>query len=176
MIRRFLCAILALTTLSSPAIATGEEPLTPAAAELVRLHVVAGDDTDAAQSLKLKVRDAVLLTAQELLAGCSDADSAYQILTDRLSDIEDAACACAEANGFTGSVVAETGVYDFPDRDYDGISVPAGRYRAVRVTLGAGQGRNWWCVLYPTLCLPSEDGYSSVLAEWFERWFGGGEA
>ena len=71
---------------------------------------------------------------------------------------------------------AELGVFDFPDRDYDGVTVPAGRYRALRIVIGSGQGHNWWCVLYPTLCVTPDGAGRSLLVEWFERWFGGDQA
>ena len=76
-------------------------------------------------------------------------------------------------------MTCEAGVYDFPDRVYDGARVPAGKYRAVRVVIGAGEGRNWWCVLYPSLCMPEdcEPGepvvFHSVIWDWLCRLFGG---
>ena len=203
MIRRFFCALAALILTLSPAgaekippaaagaetvclsagalraatedafPAPGELPLTPAAAQLVRLHIVADDDTQEAQALKLKVRDRVLEEARQLLGGCTGADEAYGILTGHLPGLEAAALDCARAEGFSGAVTAQTGVFAFPDRDYGGVKVPAGNYRALRVVLGDGEGRTWGCGLYPTLCMPQEEEFHSILAQWFERWFGG---
>lgn len=180
MIRRFFCilAALALTSAAFAAKATPvpeEDALSPAAQELVRLHVVAESDAESAQTLKLKVRDAVLAKAQALLADCESAEDAWRILQDHVAEIETAAADRAAENGYDGPVTAQTGVFKFPDRDYGGVVVPAGDYRAVRVVLGGGEGHNWWCVLYPTLCMPEEEEFHSILADWFERWFGGNE-
>ena len=150
------------------------------AADYIRLHVVAEDDGEAAQTLKLKVRDAVLDAARPLLAGCPDADAAWERVCDNGLALRLAAQDRARDEGFAGPVNAETGVFEFPDRDYGGVRVPAGEYRALRVVIGAGKGHNWWCVLYPTLCLqgdaaPGEPvAFHSVIWDWLRRLFGGG--
>ena len=150
--------------------------------EFVRLHVVAADDSDAAQALKLKVRDAVLERARALLANCDDPAAAWQAVNDNLDALEDAAELRARAEGFDGDVRAEAGVFDFPDRRYGDLLVPAGKYRALRVVLGAGEGRNWWCVLYPSLCLPEDVDpdapvqFHSVILDWLRGLFGGDDA
>ena len=151
-----------------------------APSDYVRLHVVANDDTEAAQALKLEVRDACRMAAQALLADCPDADTAWMLLNDNLPLIALAARLRARVCGWEGPVTCEAGVYDFPDRVYDGARVPAGKYRAVRVVIGAGEGRNWWCVLYPSLCL-SEDCppgepvvFRSAILDWLLGWLGGG--
>lgn len=173
--RRLFCALTALVVLY---ILSQSAPpdLTAASRELVRLHVVADADDDASQALKLEVRDAVLAQTQALLSGCGGADEAYAALSGRLSELERAAADCLTAHDCDLPVRAELGVFDFPDRDYDGVTVPAGRYRALRIVIGSGQGHNWWCVLYPTLCVTPDGAGRSLLAEWFERWFGGDQA
>ena len=173
--RRLFCALTALVVLY---ILSQSAPpdLTAASRELVRLHVVADADDDASQALKLEVRDAVLAQTQALLSGCGGADEAYAALSGRLSELERAAADCLTAHGCDLPVRAELGVFDFPDRDYDGVTVPAGRYRALRIVIGSGRGHNWWCVLYPTLCVTPDGAGRSLLAEWFERWFGGDQA
>ena len=173
--RRLFCALTALVVLY---ILSQSAPpdLTAASRELVRLHVMADADDDASQALKLEVRDAVLAQTQALLSGCGGADEAYAALSGRLSELERAAADCLTAHGCDLPVRAELGVFDFPDRDYDGMTVPAGRYRALRIVIGSGQGHNWWCVLYPTLCVTPDGAGRSLLAEWFERWFGGDQA
>ena len=144
-------------------------------ADMVRLHVVAADDSPAAQALKLRVRDACLVEARTLLAGCGDAEEAWARVNEGLADLERAARSAAQEE----VVRAETGVYDFPDRVYGGTLVPAGRYRALRVVIGPGAGRNWWCVLYPCLCLPEDcrDGapvrFHSAVLDWLRGLFGG---
>ena len=141
--------------------------------ELVRLHVIANDDSDAAQGFKLEIRDAVLNCAQEMLDGCEDASAAWDVVNAHLSDFLAAAQARAEQLGFDGSLSVQAGVFEFPDRVYGDVVVPAGDYRALRVIIGDGAGQNWWCVLYPDLCMPSEDGYYSIVLNWLKKWFGG---
>ena len=142
--------------------------------------MVAADDSASAQALKLKVRDACLAAARPLLAGCADAGDAWARVNARLGELARAASAAARREGFPGAVTVETGVYAFPERQYGDALVPAGRYRALRVVIGEGQGRNWWCVLYPSLCLPEAyaDGqpvrFHSALWDWLRRLFGGG--
>lgn len=147
--------------------------------DMIRLHVLASGDDEAAQALKLKVRDACLDEARALLADCGSADAAWAAVNGHLSELAAAAGAEALRQGYDGAVTAETGVYDFPARRYGDSFVPAGRYRALRVVIGPGEGRNWWCVLYPSLCMPEEyrDGqpvrFYSALWEWLTSLFGG---
>ena len=151
-----------------------------AVADYIRLHVVADGDGEAAQALKLEVRDACLLCARALLEDCPDAETAWQTVCDGLPILALAARLRARACGWEGPVTAETGVYDFPDRRYGGVLVPAGEYRALRIVIGEGEGRNWWCVLYPSLCLtedcvPGEPvRFYSDLLNWLRGLFGGG--
>ena len=143
--------------------------------EYIRLHVVAADDGTAAQALKLEVRDAILKAARALLEDCGDADTAWDIIGENVEALEAAATARARAQGYQGRVSAETGVFDFPDRHYGAVFVPAGRYRALRVVIGEGAGHNWWCVLYPSLCVPEGEAPTlrSALLDWLRRLAGG---
>lgn len=145
----------------------------------VRLHVLAEDDTETAQALKLKVRDACLQFTQDLLKNCENADQAWNEVNEHIDTLSSVARSAAAANGFEGDVHAETGVFSFPDRQYGDEIVPAGDYRALRIVIGRGEGKNWWCVLYPSMCMPEgyEPGmkvefYSSI-GRWFRRVFGG---
>ena len=148
----------------------------------IRLHVVAADDGAAAQALKLEVRDAVLAAVRPLVADCGDAGEAWRRIGQSVEALEAAATGRARALGYDGPVAAETGVFDFPDRHYGAVFVPAGEYRALRVVLGAGEGRNWWCVLYPSLCLPEDVDpdapvqFHSVILDWLRGLFGGDDA
>lgn len=119
---------------------------------LIRLHVVAASDDSMDQARKLAVRDALLPRISALTAGCADADEAAAALTEGLPALRETACA---ALGTGEPVRATLEEEPFPRRDYDTFSLPAGRYRALRVTLGAGAGHNWWCVAFPALCLPA---------------------
>lgn len=169
-----LIALLAAGT--ARAAGLGDVPVS----EYIRLHVVAEDDGEAAQALKLEVRDACLAAARALLVGCGDADEAWRRVGENLGALEAAATQRARALGYGGAVCAETGVFEFPDRHYGGVFVPAGQYRALRVVIGAGAGHNWWCVLYPSLCLSegADTGegirFHSALLDWLRGWMGGG--
>ena len=160
--KRILCALLALMLLGSCASAQ-------ALPEMVRLHVVAEDDSPQAQALKLELRDVCLRCAEVCLWDAGDADEAYRRLENHLSDFEAACTARARELGYAGEIRAETGTFDFPDRIYGSVKVPAGEYRALRVTIGAGEGHNWWCVLYPSLCVLDEADAASADAPSYSR-------
>lgn len=130
---------------------------TAANPDLVRLHVVAADDSAQAQALKRELRDVCLRCAEVCIGDAPDADQAYMRLERHVEDFEAACAARARELGYEGEIRAEAGIFDFPDRLYGEVRVPAGAYRALRITIGAGAGHNWWCVLYPTLCVVNEE-------------------
>ena len=178
--RRFFCCVLLIFLAGAVAARAAGEGLSDVpVADYVRLHVIANDDGEAAQALKLKVRDGVLAAARALLADCADADAAWGIVNDHLDALASAAREAAAAEGYGGPIEARTGRFDFPDRRYGDAVVPAGTYRALRVVIGAGEGRNWWCVLYPTMCLPEDCApgepvvFHSVILDWLGGLFGG---
>lgn len=120
--------------------------------KMIRLHVIANSDSDADQTLKLCVRDAVLCRAEDILRQSADMTEARARLRDSLPAIGDAAAQelAAQGSGYAVSVSLED--TEFPRKTYDGFALPAGEYMALRVVIGAGEGRNWWCVVYPPLC------------------------
>ena len=120
--------------------------------KMIRLHVIANSDSDADQTLKLHVRDAVLRRAEDILKRSADMTEARQRLTDALPAIEDAAAAELTARGSAYPVAVSLKETEFPLKTYDGFALPAGEYMALRVVIGSGEGRNWWCVVYPPLC------------------------
>lgn len=124
--------------------------------DYIRLHIVAASDGVPDQVLKLCVRDDIRLCAQTLLNDCPCSDAAWRILEENQELLLQTAMESAARFGFDGDVSLETGVFTFPDRTYGDELVPEGNYRAIRVVLGEGNGRNWWCVVYPSLCLPSD--------------------
>ena len=117
--------------------------------KLVRLHVVANSDTDADQAEKLEVRDAVLAVTEPLVRQANDP---RQSLSEALPEIQAAAEACLRAKGSDRPVSVTLGKERFPTRHYDNFALPAGVYPSLRVTIGAGEGRNWWCVAFPSVC------------------------
>ena len=136
--------------------------------EDVRLHVVAAGNSGAEQNQKLLVRNGVRAVSRLLLLGCGDADEAWARLKGFRGLLWLSARASALLAGCRGPVALQMGEFDFPARTYGKLTLPAGSYRAVRVVLGEGTGRNWWCVLYPSLCLPQEGEprYRSVVWDW----------
>lgn len=149
----------ALTLLSGYALTAEQRAL---ADKLVRLHVVANSDSETDQAVKLQVRDAVLAETRRLLADETDPIPA---LRAGLPAIEAAANRTLAGAGSTGRAAVSLGPELFPTRDYETFSLPAGRYTALRVTIGEGQGHNWWCVVYPALCLSASAGELEAAAQ-----------
>lgn len=121
--------------------------------QLVRLHVVASSDSPEDQAVKLRVRDAVLAQAAPWLEGAEDRQEALEILSAHLPEL---ARIGAETAGEGVEVTAslEPEVW-FPTKEYEDFALPAGKYTALRLSIGEGEGRNWWCVVFPPLCLGS---------------------
>lgn len=120
---------------------------------LIRLHVLAVSDDDYEQALKLRVRDEVLAYLEPKLTGAEDVGQAREVLQSELSGIENAASAAAEGRRVSVTLTREY----YPTREYEGFTLPAGRYDSLRVTLGEGEGHNWWCVVFPPLCLSAAE-------------------
>lgn len=121
--------------------------------QVVRLHVLAHSDTTADQVLKLRVRDAVVAASADWLGHTTDADTALALLKERLPQIKAVAEKTVRDAGYDYPVQAEIDTTYFTTRQYDTVTLPAGMYRAVRITIGEGRGQNWWCVVYPPLCM-----------------------
>lgn len=119
----------------------------------LRLHIVANSDDLYDQAVKLKVRDAVLKLMESRFNEVNNAPAARRIAASSLPDIEQTCRDTLTAYGLNYSVKATVGNFDFPARFYGAQVFPPGQYTAVRVVLGEGAGQNWWCVLFPPLCL-----------------------
>lgn len=119
---------------------------------LIRLHVVANSDSEEDQFLKLDVRDVVVARTRDLLGTARAKEDAWRILLENTGEIQAAATDEIREAGKTYQALVEMGTFAFPERKYGGLTLPEGDYEAVRVVLGAGKGRNWWCVLFPPLC------------------------
>ena len=117
--------------------------------KLVRLHVIAVSDAQEEQALKLRVRDAVLEYLSPRLIGASDSSQAQTILQQELDGIRQAAESAAEGRNVTVALGRER----YPTRSYEGFTLPAGKYESLRITLGEGRGHNWWCIVFPPVCL-----------------------
>ena len=135
------------------------------AEKVVRLHVIANSDSDGDQALKLQVRDRVLERAEALLRQCESRQDAEKLLESRLFELRRIALEEIRDNGFDYDAVVRLTEMDFPTREYDSFTLPAGKYLALRVVIGEGAGRNWWCVVFPPLCAAaSADVPASALA------------
>lgn len=120
--------------------------------DVLRLHVIAESDSDEDQSLKLKVRDAVLNCISENMAECTTFDEAWQTIDSMRDEIIFAARECIGENGADATVSLELGREKYPRREYGDATLPAGVYNSLRITLGEGEGQNWWCILFPSVC------------------------
>ena len=123
--------------------------------DVVRLHVVANSNGAEDQAVKLLVRDAVLEEAARWYQGAGSMEEASSQLCTHLQSIAGAARQVLREQGMGYSATAQMTEMYFPTRDYGDFRLPAGRYRTLRVTLGEGAGKNWWCVVFPSLCLPA---------------------
>lgn len=139
--------------------------------EVLRLHIPANSDSDEDQAIKLRLRDELLARFGGELSGCGDLTSARARAAELLPEIERFANDFLAENGFSYGASAELVDMYFTTREYDRLILPAGQYTALRVTLGSGNGKNWWCVIFPQLCLPavSEDDSAQAVLDSFGK-------
>ena len=143
----FLAGFFAAGLFFSPAAAAGRIE-----DKVLRLHVIANSDSEEDQALKLKVRDQVLATLKPLLENAEDRSSSEAIVRAHLSEVEAAARETAWQEKPGENVHAELTNTRFPEKTYGDCTFPAGNYDALRITIGEAKGKNWWCVLFPSLC------------------------
>ncbi len=129
---------------------------------VIRLHVLANSDSKEDQALKLTVRDAVLEKTGGLLAGVSDREEAALILSDALPLLQQTAEQTLTAAGAPAPVRVTLSEEDYPTRQYETLAFPAGEYLSLRVMIGEAAGQNWWCVLFPPLCLSAASSKSEA--------------
>lgn len=122
---------------------------------VIRLHVVADSDEAEAQSLKLRVRDRVTGYLSREMGQVTDRDTAERFLAAHLAEIREEAQKVLRQEGCGDALEASLRWEKFPRRVYDTFALPAGRYEALRITIGRGKGHNWWCVVFPALCVPA---------------------
>lgn len=125
---------------------------------ILRLHVVANSDSAEDQALKLIVRDAVLQEASLWCQEASSLEEANAQVCTHLESISVAANSAIKQQGFTDIATTQVTEEFFPTRKYNTFTLPAGRYRTLRVKIGKAEGHNWWCVVFPALCLPAAGG------------------
>lgn len=135
------------------------------AQNLIRLHVIAHSNLPQDQDLKLLVRDAVLQETKDILAQVEDKEEAYQLLSVHGGRLKERAQEVVQAQGFDYPVQVKLGHFPFPYREYGQLALPEGWYDAVRIEIGEARGDNWWCILFPPLCLGELQGKDSSLLE-----------
>lgn len=123
--------------------------------EVIRIHVIANSDSYEDQALKYKVRDSLIEAFGAMMQASSEqsSDAAFRMLAQNQNAMLRTATECATTNGFYGDIRAEIGHLLLPAKQYGNILLPEGQYRALRIVIGEGKGENWWCILYPQLCL-----------------------
>ncbi|MBP3300169.1 MAG: stage II sporulation protein R [Clostridia bacterium] len=119
---------------------------------VIRLHVRAADDSTEEQELKLKVRNRILTEAQKILATCSDPILAKKLLTEHLPLLEAAGRETLKEEGSNHDLSVSLRREEFEYREYEGFFLPEGEYESLIVTIGEGEGKNWWCVVFPAAC------------------------
>lgn len=122
---------------------------------IVRLHVVANSDSEEDQEIKLIVKDAVAATVQEIQSGLMGKNEVLSALRESLPLVESVANNTLASLGVTDRVMVTLEKEEFDTRVYDTFTLPAGVYDALRVVIGDGEGKNWWCVAFPSLCIPA---------------------
>lgn len=128
----------------------------------LRLHILAATDSEEDQALKLALRDAVLSEYSPRLATLRP-DSAAELTTALCAEIEGFAADFTEKSGCGEPVSAALVDMYFDTAHYGDYTLPAGRYKALRLTIGDGAGKNWWCVMYPPLCIPAASEKEALL-------------
>ena len=122
---------------------------------VLRLHIIANSDSETDQSLKLKVRDGILNSSGDLFSSTDDISSAIMTAEENIEEFKCIAEEIIKQNGFSYSVKAKVGKSYFETREYDDFTLPAGEYDSLIITIGEGKGKNWWCVIFPEICLPA---------------------
>jgi stage II sporulation protein R len=134
--------------------------------EILRLHVIANSDEEYDQQLKLKVRDSLLRCGEEVFSGSEDIISAEGKFQQKADELLYSAEEAIRESGYDYDVKIELARSYFPTRVYDDITLPAGYYKAVRVIIGEGKGKNWWCIMFPPLCLPAATDNKEVIGKY----------
>ncbi len=146
----FIGIIIAILVSSTNTFATDLEGISD---NVLRLHILANSNSDEDQALKLKVRDEILKESSELFTEGKSRLEVEKLVLDNMDKIQKIAEKVIADNGYNYPVKCELTHMNFDTRVYDNITLPAGDYDALRITIGSAQGKNWWCVMYPSLCV-----------------------
>lgn len=124
--------------------------------KLIRFHVLANSDSEEDQNLKLKVRDAIIDYLQPKLINSSSIEESEQIIISEYNNLEKIGKNIIKENGYNYDIKVGIDYSNFPAKQYSNVVLPAGEYKALRIIIGSGQGKNWWCVMFPPLCFVDE--------------------
>lgn len=140
---------------------------------ILRLHVIAASDSEEDQKLKLELRDELLYKGSKIFSHSRTKDEAQEKIRNKLADVEKTACDFLESRGCKHTATVTLEKCFFPTRRYDTFTLPAGYYDALRVVIGEGKGKNWWCIMFPALCLPAAEkgdaSFDGILTEESKR-------
>ena len=123
--------------------------------KVLRLHVIAASDSAADQSIKYAVRDELLRDGESIFRGSETVIQAQEKIGTSLGIMQESAERTLRRLGCDYPVTVSLGRAYFPTREYEDVTLPAGYYKAVKVIIGEGKGKNWWCVMFPPMCLPA---------------------
>lgn len=153
------CAVLMFTVFSASYILNMKSDIS---GSLLRLHIVADSDSERDQMLKLLVRDRILADFSDVFAECRNRSDAEKAAKEHLAEIEASAEDELLKNGAADAVTAAVESCPFPTKSYGSVRLPRGQYTALNIKIGSAEGHNWWCVMYPPLCITDKN---AVLSE-----------
>lgn len=155
--------ILIIGSYVSPFIKTSEN----ISNQIFRLHILANSDSTEDQQLKLKVRDNILVNSEELFKNCKTLEEIINVSNQNIKYFQKIAENTIKENGYTYPVKVYVDKEYFNTRHYDKITLPSGIYNALKIEIGAAKGHNWWCIMFPAICLPavSDDEINKILSD-----------
>ncbi len=123
-----------------------------------RLHIIANSDSSEDQNLKLAVRDEILKNSTDIFKDCDNVDDAVVLANSQLDKLDEIANDVIKNSGFNYTATSMVGNSYFDTRVYDDFTLPAGEYQSLIIKLGEAKGKNWWCVVFPCVCVPTARG------------------
>ena len=151
-VRKFLISIIIGLAITSAITDYSQSVMADITSSVVRLHILANSDSNEDQSLKIKVRDDIIAYLEPLLETAENVEKTKEIIASNIELIEKEVEKSIKKHGYAYSATAVLGKSEFPQKSYEGATFPAGKYDALKIIIGDGNGQNWWCVLYPQLC------------------------
>lgn len=133
----------------------------------LRLHVLANSDSTEDQTVKLLVRDALVEETSALALECENISDAKKVYTDNLDYLQKVAEDVLRNEGKNDKVTVELSKEYYPERQYGNIRLPSGKYNSLKVNIGESEGQNWWCVLFPPLCVEAAEAEEELVATGF---------